>query len=101
MGGVVVIYLDRSATLLRIARLTGMRIGQLQDWRTLSLLALFAGLAASLAWVVAARASTASGTLLPMLIGGATLASAYVAMVAGSGLGRIWLAAVRSPRSGT
>jgi len=97
MGGVVVIYLDRIATLLRIARLTGVRIRELQDWRTLSLLALFTGLAASLAWVVAARAFTASGTLLPMLIGGATLASAYVAMVAGSGVGRIWLAAVRSP----
>ena len=100
MGGVVVIYLDRIATLLRIARLTGVRIRQLQDWRTLALLALFAGLAAALAWVVAARAVPASGTPLPMLIGGATLASAYVAMVAGSGLGRIWLAAVRSPRSG-
>jgi O-antigen/teichoic acid export membrane protein len=101
MGGVVVIYLDRIATLLRIARLTGVRIRQLQDWRTLALLALFAGLAASLAWVVAARAFPASGTLLPMLIGAATLASAYVAMVAGSGMGRIWLAAARSPRPGT
>jgi hypothetical protein len=36
-----------------------------------------------------------------MLIGAATLASAYVAMVAGSGMGRIWLAAARSPRPGT
>jgi hypothetical protein len=35
-----------------------------------------------------------------MLIGGAALASAYVAMVAWSGLGRIWLAAVRSGRQG-
>lgn len=100
MGGVVVIYLDRIATLLRISRLTGVRIRQLQDWRTLSLLALFAAVAASLAWLVAARAFTASGTLLPMLVGGATLAAAYVAMVAGSGLGRVWLAAVRSPRPG-
>jgi O-antigen/teichoic acid export membrane protein len=100
MGGVVVIYLDRIATLLRIARLTGVRIRQLQDWRTLALLALFSGLAASLAWVVAARAITAGGTLLPTLVGGATLASAYVAMVAGSGLGRVWLAAVRSGRPG-
>jgi hypothetical protein len=101
IGSVVVIYLDRIATLLRIARLTGVRIRQLQDWTTLALLALFAVLAALLAWVVAARAFTASGTLLPMLIGGAALASAYVAMIAGSGLGRIWLAAVRSPRPGT
>jgi O-antigen/teichoic acid export membrane protein len=101
IGGVVVIYLDRIATLLRIARLTGVRIRQLQDWRTLALFALFAGLAGSLAWFVAARAIPASGTLLPLLIGAATLASAYVAMVAGSGLGRIWLAAVRSPRLGT
>jgi O-antigen/teichoic acid export membrane protein len=101
IGSVVVIYLDRIATLLRIARLTGVRIRQLQDWTTLALLALFAVLAALLAWAVAARAFTASGTLLPMLIGGAALASAYVAMIAGSGLGRIWLAAVRSPRPGT
>jgi len=100
MGGVVVIYLDRIATLLRIARLTGVRIRQLQDWTTLALLALCAVLAASLAWLVAARVFTASGTLLPMLIGGAVLASAYVAMVAWSGLGRIWLAAVRSGRQG-
>ena len=100
VGGVVVMYLDRIATLLRIARLTGVRVRQLQDWRTLSLLALFAVVAGSLAWVVAARALTASGTLLPMLVGGATLAAAYIAMVAGSGLGRLWLAAVRSPRPG-
>jgi len=100
MGTVIVMYLDRAATLRRIARLTGVAILRLQDWTTLTLLALFAILAALLAWGVAGRYHAASGPLFAMLVGGATLACAYVAMVMLSGRGRIWLAAVRSQQQG-
>src|SRR6266571_901615 len=61
MGGVTAIWLDRIATLWRIALRTGVPFPRLQDWRTLGLLMLFAALAAVLAWAVVSRYFAESG----------------------------------------
>jgi O-antigen/teichoic acid export membrane protein len=100
VGSVIVIYLDRLLTLRRISRLTGVPIRGLQNWRTIALLLAFAAAAAALAWGTVARFFPASGLATRLLAGGAMLASAYAAMAMLSGLGRIWLATVRSPRPG-
>ena len=65
------------------------------------MLALFAAIAAFLAWAVVARFFPAGGLLTRLAAGGATLASAYALMGVLSGRGGIWLAAVRGQRQGT
>jgi O-antigen/teichoic acid export membrane protein len=100
MGSVIVIYLDRIVTLRRISVRTGVPIRRLQNWRTIAMLLAFAAVAALLAWGMATRFLPDGGLLTRLLAGAATLASAYVALAAWSGLGRIWLATVRSPRPG-
>ena len=100
MGSVAVMYLDRFATLWRISFLTGIPIRRLQDWKTLALLVLFAALAALLAWGMVTRYCAASAPLVRVLVGGAILASAYAALAALSGMGRVWLATVRSRQHG-
>jgi O-antigen/teichoic acid export membrane protein len=100
MGSVIVIYLDRIVTLRRISMRTGVPIRQLQNWRTIAMLLAFAAVAALLAWGMATRFLADGGLLTRLLAGATTLASAYVALAVWSGLGRIWLATVRSPRPG-
>jgi len=97
---VTAIWLDRIATLWRIALRTGVPFRRLQDWRTLGLLMLLAALAAMLAWAVVSRYLAASGPLVRLIAGGALLAAAYATMVASFGMGRGWLAAVRNPEHG-
>ncbi|MEO8716791.1 MAG: oligosaccharide flippase family protein [Burkholderiales bacterium] len=101
MGSTIVIHLDRIATLWRIARITGVPIRRLQDWRTLALLILFAIVAALLAWSTVALYFAASGALVRMLAGGIVLASAYAALAAASGLAGVWLTSVRGQKLGT
>jgi O-antigen/teichoic acid export membrane protein len=79
-GSVIVIYLDRLATLWRITRLTGVPLSKLQNWRTLGLRMLFAVLAAALAWTVVGRWLAASGPLVHLIAGGGVLAATYAAM---------------------
>jgi hypothetical protein len=86
--------------LRRISVRTGVPIRRLQNWRTIAMLLAFAAVAALLAWGMATRFLPDGGLLTRLLAGAATLASAYVALAAWSGLGRIWLATVRSPRPG-
>jgi O-antigen/teichoic acid export membrane protein len=100
MGSVIVIYLDRIVTLRRISMRTGVPIRQLQNWRTIAMLLAFAAVAALLAWGMATRFLADGGLLTRLLAGATTLASAYVALAVWSGLGRLWLATVRSPRPG-
>jgi len=100
MGGVTAIWLDRIATLWRIALRTGVPFPRLQDWRTLGLLMLFAALAAVLAWAVVGRYFAESGPFVRLAAGGALLAAVYAAMVALSGMDRGWLAAARNPETG-
>ena len=95
VGSTFVIHLDRIATLWRISLITGVPIRRLQDWKTLALLVLFAALATLLAWGVVVLCVARSGPLVHVLVGGATLASAYAAMGALSDMGRTWIASVR------
>lgn len=96
VGSVIVIYLDRLATLRRISLLTGVPIRRLQNWRMIALLGLFATVAAALAWGMVAYLFPASGLLTRLLVGGATLTSAYVAIAASSSTCRVWFATLRT-----
>ncbi len=100
VGGVIVIYIDRMATLWRISLLTGVPIRRMQDWKSLALLVCFAALAALLAWGMVALFFPAGGPLVRVLVGGATLASAYAAIGAMSGMGRTWVASLRRQHHG-
>jgi peptidoglycan biosynthesis protein MviN/MurJ (putative lipid II flippase) len=100
LGSVTAIYIDLVTTLWRISRRTGIPLRRLQNWRALGLLMLFAALAAALAWGLVGRYFAASGPLVRVIVGGALLAVAYVAMVAPFGMGRDWLAVVRNPGHG-
>jgi O-antigen/teichoic acid export membrane protein len=95
VGSVIVIYLDRIATLRRISLLTGVPIRRLQNWKTIALLGLCAAAAAVVAWGMVARFFPASGLLTRLLVGGATLTSAYIAIAASSSTCRVWFASLR------
>jgi O-antigen/teichoic acid export membrane protein len=97
LGGVIVLYLDRIATLLRIATRTGVPLRRLQDWRTLGQLVLCSALSAALAWGTVGRFLSASGPLVRVVAGGLILALSYGAMHGFWGAGRIWLSGDRNP----
>lgn len=97
-GSVVTIYLDRIVTLRRISRHTGVPLRRLQDWGALGRLALFAVLAAALAWTLVGRYIGADGPLPRLAAGGTAFACAYVALMASFNPGREWLAAWRARR---
>ena len=79
-GSVVVMYLDRLATLHRIGRCTGVPFRRLQDWRSFAVLLLLAALAAALAWWTSRAWFAASPPIVRATVGGATLAVAYAAL---------------------
>jgi hypothetical protein len=94
---VVVLYLDRIATLRRIAAHTRVPLRRLQDWSALGGLALRSALAAALAWGTVDRFLATSGPLVRAVVGGLVVAAAYGAMHGTSGAGRTWLSAVSDP----
>lgn len=98
LGTVATIFGDRVATLLRIARLTGIPVRRMQDWRELGLALLCAALAAALAWAVTDRFFAASGPAARVIAGAAVMAVAYASMAGHSQTGRIWLATLRGAR---
>jgi O-antigen/teichoic acid export membrane protein len=100
LGSVTVIYLDRLVTLRRISKLTGVPVRGLQDWGTFGRRLLFAGLAAALAWGIVDLFFAASGPVIHLIAGGATLAVAYAAMTGLPGAVRGALVAARDPGSG-
>jgi len=100
LGGVIVLYLDRIATLRHIARYTRVPLRRLQDWRTLGQLALCSTLAAALAWGMVDRFFSANAPLVRAAAGGLILAAAYGAMHGFWGAGRIWLPAARNSERG-
>jgi len=100
VGSVIAIYLDRIVNLWRIAIVTGVQVRQLQDWRALRRLLLFAALAAALAWGTVGRFLGASAPLVRLALGAAVLAGAYGTMQVLSGLGRGWFATARDPQRG-
>jgi O-antigen/teichoic acid export membrane protein len=93
-GTVAAIYADLAATLLRIAKVTGLVVRRQQDWRVLGLLMLFAALAAVLAWSLSGRYLAGEAPLLRAVAGGLLVAAAYAALVAASARGRGWIAAL-------
>jgi hypothetical protein len=95
-GTVLAIYIDRIATLRRIASHTGMPISALQDWRSLGLLLLAACIAATVAWGIVAHFLATDGPLWQVVIGGASLVAAYAVLGAMLGRGRGWLRTVGS-----
>lgn len=97
LGGVVVLYLDRIATLRRIAAHTRVPLRRLQDWSTLGGLALRSALAAALAWGTVERFLETGGPLVRAVVGGLVVAAAYAAMHGTWGAGRAWLSAAREP----
>ena len=83
LGSVAMIHAERVLSLRRIARLTGQRIGELQDWGKLAALLLAAAAAAAVAGLVAGGWTLSNFTAL--VAGGLVMAVAYPAalLVAG------------------
>jgi polyferredoxin len=90
---VTVSFIDRIATLRRIALLTGVPFRRLQDWRTLGLTILFAMLSAALVWELVGRFLAASGPLVRLAAGAVLLVGAYGTLQTLFGVGRTRLAA--------
>lgn len=78
-GSVLAIYLDRGLTLRRIARLTGTRFAELQDWGGLARTFVLAALSAALAWGVVAQFLPGAAPALRLAVGAAILGAAYAA----------------------
>jgi len=78
-GSVLAIYLDRALTLRRIARLTGTRFAELQDWGGLARTFVLAALSAALAWGVVAQFLPGAPPALRLAVGAAILGAAYAA----------------------
>ena len=94
-GSVTVMYIDRIATLRRVALRSGVAFRRLQDWRSLGRLLLSAALAALLAWCIVVRYFGMSAPLVRLAVGGAVLAAGYTALAALLGVGRNWFSDLR------
>lgn len=99
-GSVAAIYIDRIATLRRVALHSGVAFRRLQDWRSLGQLMLSAALAAILAWCIVVLYFGTSAPLVRLAVGGAVLAVGYGAVAVLLGVGRSWLTAMRNFRHG-
>jgi O-antigen/teichoic acid export membrane protein len=95
LGSVIVIYIDRIASLWRISRETRIPVRDLQEWRGLALpLALSAG-AGLCAWLGVARLLPSQDHVLRAFLGGLVLVLSYVALRALCGMDRGLHRAVR------
>ncbi len=79
-GSVLAAYVDRTLLLRYIAARSGIRVGQLQDWRTIGKFTTFAVLCAILAWGTVYVLARESGPLARLAIGTAVFAAAYGAL---------------------
>jgi len=95
VGSVTAIYIDRIATLRRIALHSSVPFRRLQDWRSLGCLMLSAALAAVLAWSVVELYCAGSAPMVRLVVGGVILGSFYAAIALLLGMGRKWLTAIR------
>ena len=77
VGSVVAIYLDRALLLRRIARLTGIALGELQDWRALVRTAVIAAACALLAWLVTRQFLAEAVPLVRLAVGSMVLTGSY------------------------
>jgi O-antigen/teichoic acid export membrane protein len=94
-GSTAAVYFDLAVTLRRLARRTGVPVGELQDWRALGLLAAGAALGAALAWTLVEGLLPAAGPLARLVAGLLVHALACGALAVGWPRGRAWLSAAR------
>jgi hypothetical protein len=73
-GSVLGIYLDRLLILRRLARLTGIALRHVQDWRTLARRLAVAALSGTAAWSIAEWLLAAHGPLVRVAAGAAVIA---------------------------
>ena len=97
VGSVLAVYVDRAATLQRIALRTGIPLARLQNWRTLGRLLAFAALATLPAWFMVRHYFAASGALVHLAVGGVVLLATYAALLACAGMSAGGLIAARQP----
>jgi O-antigen/teichoic acid export membrane protein len=97
LGSVLAVYVDRAATLQRIALRTGIPLARLQDWRALATLLAFAALATLPAWFMVRQYFSASGALVHLAVGGMVLLAAYAALLACTGMSAGGLITARQP----
>lgn len=95
-GSVIVLYLDRAASLWRVSQKTGVPIRRLQDWRGILLLLALSVLAAAFAWAVVAYLFGREQHLLRAVSGGILLAAAYASLRAVCGMDQEFRRAVRA-----
>jgi len=94
-GSVVVIYLDRAASLWRVSREAGITVWKLQDWRGLAVLLLISVLSAAFAWAVVPYFFDEDQNLLRAAAGAVVLIAAYASLRALCGMDRELRRAVR------
>jgi O-antigen/teichoic acid export membrane protein len=73
-GSVLGIYLDRLLILRRLARLTGIALRHVQDWRTLAKQFAVAASSGAAAWSIAEWTLAAHGPLMRVAVGAAVIA---------------------------
>jgi O-antigen/teichoic acid export membrane protein len=80
VGSAAVLFLDRFATLQRIAARVGIPISRLQDWRTLGLQCLFAIAGGLAAWAVSHEYMGDSRPLIRLIAGTVVVLAVYAAL---------------------
>lgn len=82
VGSMTALYADRFFTLRRIARTTGIPVGELQDWRALGGLLLCSAFAGTTAWAVVDTQAATSGNAIRLMLGGTVIFATYGLLVA-------------------
>jgi O-antigen/teichoic acid export membrane protein len=77
-GSVAAVYLDRALLMRRIARLTGIALGELQQWRALVRTLAAAAACGLLAWILVQQFLGGAAPLVRLAAGATILALAYV-----------------------
>ncbi|HUO44270.1 MAG TPA: oligosaccharide flippase family protein [Burkholderiales bacterium] len=89
-GSVFGIYLERCATLMRISSLIGIPIRDLQDWRSLCLIAVAAAISGTVSWILKGYIS-GSGAIAQLALGAVIFTSAYVVLLLAFGFGEAFV----------
>ena len=84
-GSVLAIFIDRFFLVRRVARLTGIPVAALQDWRGLAWRLASAVLCAALAWAAVRQFLGDSGPMVRMAVGAALIALMYLPLNLRSG----------------
>jgi len=79
-GSVVAIYLDRVFMLRRVAKQTGIRVAELQDWRALCYTLATSVVAAGLAWVLVEKFASGKSVFYQLFLGASVLGTSYLLM---------------------